>query len=432
MATLNVRQLARAANRSGKVCASLAHEMRNKALGAMADALEGSRQRIAAANEEDLDAARQAGLATAMINRLGFAGQKFDSAIAGMHDLQKLQDPINLMQVHRELADGLTLKRVTVPLGVLGIIFEARPDAAVQIAALSVKSGNGVLLKCGKEAVRTCSEIVGAMQEGLASTEVPRETIALLHNREQTNEMLQCHGDIDLIIPRGSNDFVQYVQKNTSIPVLGHADGICHVYVDSKADLAKALKITIDSKTQYPSACNSMETMLVHKDVAAEFIPMFFAAAAEKKVALNGCSATQAIGAKAGVQVNDVATYKHEYCDLECAVRVVDDLEQALEHIAENGSKHTDCIVTEDSTTAKRFTGHVASAGVFHNASTRFADGFRYGLGAEVGVSTSTMPPRGPVGLEGIVTYKYLIESNDSHTVTEFSTGERQFTHRDL
>ena len=429
---MNVRQIARAANRSGKVCAGLSVAERNRALGLMAEALQANEGAVREANEADISAAHAANLAPAMINRLGFSGAKFSSAIAGMSDLQHLPDPINHLQMQRELSDGLLLKRITVPLGVLGIIFEARPDAAVQIASLSVKSGNGVLLKCGKEAVGTCTEVVRAMKEGLAQSAVPEETIALLHNREQTREMLDCNGDINLIIPRGSNDFVQYVQKNTTIPVLGHADGICHVYVDSTADLSKALQICIDSKTQYPSACNSVETILVHSDVASTFLPQFFSAALEKKVKLNGCDATKAIAASSGVEVHDVASWAVEYCDLECSIKVVNSVEEALGHIELHGSKHTDCIVAEDGAVAETFLRDVSSAGVFHNASTRFADGFRYGLGAEVGVSTSSMPPRGPVGLDGITTYKYVLTSDTSHTVEEFANGTKQFSHKDL
>ena len=430
---LDVAKAAQSAARSGRVSAALSHTERNRALSNMAESLLARRSAIEEANAADVAAAKDAGLARAMVGRLGFADAKFDAAVAGVRDLQRLPDPIGEVQVHRQLADGLVLKRVAVPLGVLGIIFEARPDAAVQIASLAVKSGNGVLLKCGREAVRTCTEIVGAMREGLEATQVPEESVVLLSSREQTAEMLTCSDHIDLIIPRGSNEFVQHVQRSTTIPVLGHADGICHVYVDASADLTKALKIAIDSKTQYPSACNSMETLLVHEAVAPAFLPAFFAAAAEKNVRVNGCERTKAAAAAAAAApVGDVATWAHEYCDLECSVRVVASGEEAVGHIVTYGSKHTDCVVAEDAAAAAAFQSQVPSAGVFHNCSTRFADGFRYGLGAEVGVSTSTMPPRGPVGLDGIVTYKYLLRSDDEHVVSDFASGAKSFSHKDI
>ncbi|KAJ9452951.1 Gamma-glutamyl phosphate reductase [Diplonema papillatum] len=429
----SVKQIARAVRAAGRAAAQATHAERNEALRVMSEALSANRGRIEEANKLDIEKSKSdPEVGEAMLARLAFNGNKIEAGIAGLNDLQKLADPIGSVQLHRELSPGLELKRITVPLGVLGIIFEARPDAAVQIGSLAVKSGNGVLLKCGREAVGTCTEIVDVFKTALKNSPISPDAIALLVNREQTAEMLTCHDDIDLIIPRGSNSFVQYVQKSTTIPVLGHADGICHVYVDAKADLTKALDICIDSKTQYPSACNSMETLLVHESVAAEFLPKFFSSAKELGVVMHGCDKTMQIASTAGAEVLPVETFKIEFCALECNIKVVSSTQEAINHVNEFGSKHTDCIVSEDNSAAHAFQASVSSAGAFHNCSTRFADGFRYGFGAEVGVSTSTMPPRGPVGLEGIVTYKYFISSTSSHTVSEFSSGAKAFTHRDL
>lgn len=429
---VDVRSIASAARSAARDLAALPLEQRNAALLAVADAVMKHRGAIEAANDEDLKAAADpsAGVAPALQARLVFKGSKLETTVTGVRDVARLPDPIGATEIRRELSEGLTMRRVTVPLGVLGIIFEARPDAALQIASLAVKSGNGVLLKCGREAVRTCTAIVAAIREGLRNADVPEEVVALLTTREQTAQMLKLSEYIDLIIPRGSNEFVKYVMSNTDITVLGHADGICHVYVDSDADLAKAVTIAIDSKIQYPAACNALETLLVNKEVAAQFLPRFAEVAAEKQVELR----LDAESAKILPGDYPAATeedWNTEYCDKILAIKVVDSTPQAVDHINTYGSRHTDCIVTENEATARTFQSRVGSAGVYWNASTRFADGFRYGFGAEVGVSTSVMPPRGPVGLEGIVTHKYVIDG-DGHTVDEFSSGKRSFTHKDF
>eukprot|EP01060_Flectonema_neradi_P006603 TRINITY_DN1446_c4_g1_i1.p1 TRINITY_DN1446_c4_g1~~TRINITY_DN1446_c4_g1_i1.p1 ORF type:complete len:428 (+),score=89.92 TRINITY_DN1446_c4_g1_i1:52-1335(+) len=424
----SVREIARLVRNSSKTVAGLSLSQRNEALRHVADGLSKNKNGISEANKADIErSSTDHEVSKAMLSRLMFQDKKIDQAVAGVTDLIRLDDPIGASQIHRELSPGLELRRVSVPLGVLGIIFEARPDAAVQIAALSIKSGNGTILKCGKEAVLTCTEIVQTIKQSLGSSDCPSESIALLTTREQTGEMMKCNKDIDLIIPRGSNEFVQFVQKNTTIPVLGHADGICHVYVDREADLSKALSIAIDSKTQYPSACNSMETLIVHSDIAATFLPQFEAQCQASNVKINGCPATRQIIASAG----EVDSFATEFCDLECNVVIVNDVKDAVSHIDMFGSKHTDCIVSENTTTAQYFQSQVASAGVFHNCSTRFADGFRYGFGAEVGVSTSSLPPRGPVGLDGITTYKYVISGN-GHIVSDFASGKSSFTHKDI
>jgi glutamate-5-semialdehyde dehydrogenase len=354
---------------------------------------------------------------------------KLKAAIAGVRDVGRLPDPVGAVQVHRELDEGLILKRVTCPLGVLGVIFEARPDAVMQISTLAIKSGNGVILKCGQEAVRSCEALVKAIRQGLAKTEVNPDVVQLLTTREETLELLKLDQFVDLIIPRGSNSFVRFVQENTRIPVLGHAEGICHVYVDKAADLQKAISITVDAKTHYPAACNAVETLLVHRAIASEFLPQVANTLQQKKVELRGDESTCEI---LNITQATEADWATEYSDLILSIKIVDSLSEAIDHINTYGSRHTDAIVTEDTAAATTFLAQVNAAGVFHNCSTRFADGFRYGLGAEVGISTQMMPPRGPVGLEGLVTYKYQI-SGDGHIAATYSGADaKPFTHRDL
>jgi glutamate-5-semialdehyde dehydrogenase len=403
--------------------------VKNQALEAIAQSLEASSPEIIAANAKDCELAQTNGLASALYARLKLDGGKLESAIAGVRSVATLSDPVGEVQIHRELDQGLILKRVSCPLGVLGIIFEARPDAVMQISALAIKSGNGVLLKGGQEALNTCQALVKAIQAGLAQTPIDPSVVALLTSREETMELLKLDRHVDLIIPRGSNRFVQFVQDNTRIPVLGHAEGICHLYIDRAADLAKAIPIVVDSKTQYPAACNAIETLLVHRDVAATVLPEVMQALIAKGVLLRGDASTQAIAAVEPATEEDWAT---EYSDLVLSIRVVADLEGAIAHINTYGSGHTEAIVTEDAEAAQRFMNDVDAAGVFQNCSTRFADGFRYGLGAEVGISTQQMPPRGPVGLEGLVTYKYRLQG-DGHIVETYSGKDaRPFTHRAL
>jgi glutamate-5-semialdehyde dehydrogenase len=311
----------------------------------------------------------------------------------------------------------------------LGIIFEARPDALIQITSLAIKSGNGVILKGGKEAIRSCEILVKAIHQGLSASAVDPVAVQLLTTREETVALLQLDEYIDLIIPRGSNSFVRFVQENTRIPVLGHADGICHVYIDQAADLQKAVDITIDAKTQYPAVCCAMETLLVHSSVAPRFMPLATAALEKRNVELRGDELSRKIVDMSAATEADWST---EYSDLILSIKVVNSLEEAVNHINTYGSKHTDAIVTEDPTAAENFLAQVDSANVFHNCSTRFADGFRYGFGAEVGISTQKMPPRGPVGLEGLVTYKYQVTGNGHIVANYVGENAKPFTHRDL
>ena len=409
--------------------AVLSTEEKDQALLAIAEALENSASEIIAANEADCQAAAADGIAPALYARLKLGENKLKSAIIGVRDLVKLPDPIGEIQIHRQLDDGLVLKRVSCPLGVLGIIFEARPEALIQITSLAIKSGNGVILKGGKEAIRSCQALVKVIHQGLTTTKVNPDVVQLLTTREEIRELLALDEYIDLIIPRGSNDFVRYVQENTRIPVLGHADGLCHLYVDQKADLEKAIAIAVDAKTGYPAACNAIETLLVHQAIAAEFLPQLAAALEAKGVSLRGDAQTCQILPITAATEEDWQT---EYSDLILAIKIVNDLPEAIAHINKYGSKHTEAIVTEDHKSAEIFLNQVDAAGVYHNCSTRFADGFRYGFGAEVGISTQQMPPRGPVGLEGLVTYKYQLTGQGHIAATYAGENAKPFSHRDI
>ncbi|NUN63912.1 glutamate-5-semialdehyde dehydrogenase [Pseudanabaena biceps] len=414
--------------------AKSSNTVKNNALEVIAIALEEQATLILEANQKDITAANEAGLPTALIARLKLDKNKLNSMIAGVRDVTRLVDPIGDRQIHRELADGLVLERRSCPLGVIGVIFEARPDAVTQIAALGIKSGNGVILKGGSEAVHSCEAIAKVMQNALESLYaqqggVSPYVVQLLTTRAETLAILQMDKLIDLIIPRGSNQFVRYIQTNTHIPVLGHADGVCHLYVDEFADLEQAVLIAVDSKTQYPAACNAIETMLVHSAIAAKFLPSAMKALQVKGVELRGCDRTQKIIDISAASESDWST---EYCDLILAIKVVDSPSEAIAHITTYGSKHTEAIMTSNQAIADQFMADVDAAGVFHNCSTRFADGFRYGFGAEVGISTSKMPPRGPVGLEGLVTYKYHLVGK-GHIVADYAgANAKTFTHRDL
>jgi len=401
---------------------------RRAALLAMADALDTDRQAILAANRADLEAAASDGLAAPLVARLKLDAAKLDGAIEGVRQVAALDDPLGRRQLHTELDDALVLERLSVPLGVVGVIFEARPDALVQIASLAIRSGNGALLKGGREASRSFAAIHAALRRGLAASAVDPLALELLTSRSESLALLKLDGLVDLIIPRGSNQLVRFIQDHTRIPVLGHADGICHLYVDAAADLEQALRLALDSKTQYPAACNAIETLLVHRAVAGDFLGRAVAAFAAAGVELRGDPAACSLGVPLAATDDDWAT---EYSDLILSVRVVDDLEQALEHIRRYGSRHTDAICTTDPLAADRFLAAVDSAGVYLNCSTRFADGFRYGFGAEVGISTQTLPPRGPVGLEGLVTYRYRLRGQ-GHIAADYASGARIFSHRSL
>jgi glutamate-5-semialdehyde dehydrogenase len=430
VASLPLSAIAKATRQAARQLAVLPTEAKNQAIEAIAQALEAATPEILAANAADCEAALTDAIPKPLYNRLKLDETKLKAAIQGVRDVGKLVDPVGKVEVHRELDEGLILKRISCPVGVLGIIFEARPDALIQITTLAIKSGNGVILKGGREATRSCETLTKVIHQALSETAIDPAAVQLLTTREETIALLQLDQYIDLIIPRGSNSFVRFVQENTRIPVLGHADGICHVYVDRAADLQKAIDITVDAKTQYPAVCNAIETLLVHFAIAPSFLPLAAAALQKRHVELRGDEASHKI--LPDILPATEEDWSTEYSDLILSIKIVDSLEDAIDHINTYGSRHTDAIVTEDEAIADTFLAQVDSANVVHNCSTRFADGFRYGLGAEVGISTQKMPPRGPVGLEGLVTYKYRIVGN-GHIVANY-VGEqaKPFTHRDL
>ncbi len=404
------------------------NQNRIKALNFMADYLEKNSKEILEANSADYSSAEKKGISSALLSRLKLSKAKLNAGIEGVRKVGELADPVNQVQIKRKLSNGLILERKTVPIGVLGIIFESRPDAVMQISSLAIRSGNGVMLKGGSEANLTNTAIVKALQAGLNASDFDKNAICLLTSRKDSMAMLNLEKYINLIIPRGSNELVKFIQENTRIPVLGHADGICHLYIDIEANLEMALSVALDSKIQYPAACNAIETLLIHKNIAPAFL--------EKAIPLFNSNDVKLIGDKRSVDLGlkyeaSVKDWQTEYLDLILSIKIVDDLEEAITHIQKYSSKHTDGIITENLSSANKFMNEVDSAGVFHNCSTRFADGFRYGFGAEVGISTQTLPPRGPVGLEGLVTYKYFLKG-DGNIVDDFSSGKAIYTHKDL
>jgi len=426
---LSLTDLAQQTRQAARRLAVLPTAKRNDAIAAVASALEAASEDILAANTKDCQQAAADGLPKPIYNRLKLDNTKLQNTIIGVRDVGKLADPVGDIQIKRELDTGLILQRVSCPIGVLGIVFEARPDAAIQIASLAIKSGNGAILKPGKEAIESCRAIVAAIHNGLENVGIDRQAIQLLTTREQIQQLLALDEYVDLIVPRGSNAFVRYVQDNTRIPVLGHADGICHIYVDEAADIDKAIAIVLDAKLGYPSACNAVETLLVHNAIAPQFLPKIAAELQAKNVELRGDDRACKLAEMNRATEEDWST---EYTDLILSIKIVDSADEAIDRLNTYGSGHTDAIVTENAETAETFMSQVDAAGVFHNCSTRFSDGFRYGFGAEVGISTQKMPPRGPVGLEGLVTYKYRLVGNGHVVATYSGKNAKPFSHRDL
>lgn len=403
-------------------------EDRNAALKAVITALLSNKEAILAANKKDLDEAEKSHVDVPVLKRLKFNEDKLNDVIRGIEDLISLPDPLGSVQMKRELDSDLLLIRESCPIGVIGVIFEARPDAMIQISTLCIKSGNCAILKGGSETLYTNREIFQTIHQAVIDSGLPKNCIFQAEARSEISELLSCHDSVDLLIPRGSNSFVQYIMNHTKIPVMGHADGICHIYADKDLDVEKAVKIIIDSKTQYTAVCNAAETLLVHKDAAEALLPVLSKAFREKNVEVRGTDAVQQIISCNNATEED---FKTEYLDCIISVKIVDDLEEAIVHINRYGSHHTDCIITENTATAEKFMQYVDSAGVYQNCSTRFADGYRYGFGAEVGISTGKLHARGPVGLEGLCTYKYKLFGN-GNIVADYAEGRKSFHFKDL
>jgi len=425
---MDIRTTAECARAASIPLAAVATKVKHAALRAIAAALATHREAILAANAEDLRAAQAAGLAAPLVKRLKFDAATLAAVVSGIESLITLPEPVGRTLAATELDKGLELYRVSCPIGVIGVIFESRPDALVQISSLCLKSGNALLLKGGSEALHTNRVLARIIAEASVAAGIPDGWVQLLETRDDVTQMLALDDLIDLIIPRGSNEFVKYIMTHSNIPVLGHADGICHLFVDAEADLDMAVAVAVDSKAQYVAVCNALETLLVHSAVAAAFLPKLQAAMTAAKVELRGCARTAAIIPVTPASATDWDT---EYLDYILSIKVVDSLDEAIAHINRHGSGHTDVIVTKDAAHAARFMDLVDSGNVFWNASSRFSDGFRYGLGAEVGISTNKIHARGPVGLEGLLIYKWKLKGQ-GQTVAPYATGQSTFTHQPL
>ncbi len=411
-------EIAKIAKKASLEIADLSTELKNQALLKIAEEIETKKQEIFEANKQDLIEAEKlvekGELSKSTFNRLKLDENKMRDMVQGIRDIAKLDDPVNKKLLVRELDSDLTLYKVSCPIGVLGIIFEARPDVIAQISSLAIKSANAVILKGGKESINTNKKIMSVINSALEKVNgFPKNVIQQVFTRDDVAEMLKCDKYINLIIPRGGNNLVKYIKENTKIPVLGHADGICHIFADETADLEMAIKIVTDAKTQYPSACNSVETLLIHENFTGK----------DNLLAALQLSEIQLVA--------DPDSWAHEYGDKILAFKTVKSVDEAIEHINTYGSGHTDSIITKNIKNAEIFMNKVDSAGVYFNASTRFADGFRYGFGAEVGISTNKTHARGPVGLEGLTIYKYKLIGN-GNIVKDYVDGTKNFHHNDI
>lgn len=425
---MDIIEMSERARQASILLASLRGEVKNQALSNICEFLRANKQSIMEANSHDLAAAKESGLSDPLLKRLKFDSGKIAEVCAGIESLMGLDEPVGKMLSAVELDEGLELYKVSCPIGVIGVVFESRPDALVQISALCLKSGNAVLLKGGSEAMHTNRVLADIIIEASVKAGLPSGWLGLLESRADVAAMLKLDDYIDLIIPRGSNEFVRYIMDNTSISVLGHADGICHVYVEGGADVEMAVNIAADSKCQYVSVCNAAETILVDESIAGDFLVKLKERLDEKGCEIRGCEKTRAI---IDVVHASEADWGMEYLDYIVSVKIVSGIEEAIGHINKYGSGHTDAIVTSSNEMAEKFMREVDSGDVFWNCSTRFSDGFRYGFGAEVGISTNKIHARGPVGLDGLLIYKYKL-IGDGHVVSDYAQGKRKFTHKRL
>jgi glutamate-5-semialdehyde dehydrogenase len=425
-----IRATALAAKSAGAELARLGAEGRSMLLRALGTALRepSAREEIFAANADDLARARSEGVASPLVKRLGLDGAKLDGVCDGLDQLAAMADLVGRATLRRELDDGLVLERVTCPLGLLGVVFESRPDALVQIVGLAWKSGNAVLLKGGREALGTNRALAAVVHRVLGGAGIDARAAVLLEGRDDVTAVLGLHGIVEVIVARGSSEFVRHIMSQSQIPVMGHAAGVCHLYVHSAADPDMAAKLAVDGKTTYPAACNATETLLWDADAGAA-LDACVAALERAGVELRADAPTRARHPRLAPAAD--SDFGFEFGANILAVKQVRSMDDALAHIAAHGSKHTEAIVTRDAAAAERFIAKVDAAGVFHNASTRFADGFRYGLGAEVGISTDKLHARGPVGVEGLLTYRWLLHGA-GHLTADYGPGKRSFKHRTL
>jgi len=401
---------------------------RNSALNLIKLGLIRDKEIIFEANKKDLELAKESNISNTLIARLKFNEKKLESAVDGIDMVIEQKDPIGDVLEKRQLDEDLILEKISYPLGVIAMIFESRPDALIQIVSLALKSGNGIILKGGKEANNTNRALINSIYKSLEDTKIKSFWAILIESHSDVNTLLKMDGYIDLIIPRGSNSFVSYVMDNSKIPVMGHSDGICSIYVDESVDFEKASLVCFDSKTQYPSACNAVETILVHKNIYKEFLPILKKELDKKDVIIHGDSLSESVISCISAREED---YDTEYLDYEVAIKVVDNIDEAISHITLHGSKHTDAILSKNEENILKFFNSIDSADVFSNCSTRFADGYRFGLGAEVGISTSKLHARGPVGVKGLMSTKYLLRGNNQ-IVEDYSSKKKTFKHVEL
>ena len=429
----NMEQIAKEAKRASVRMSAIPSEIKNQVLNKIADAINTNKDYIISQNSEDLKNAKilleKGELSQAIFDRLKLSDSKFNDMISGVKDVAKLPDPVGQTLWSNRLDNGLDLYKVSCPIGVIGVIFEARPDVIVQISSLTIKSGNIAILKGGKEAFATNTALIKIIKETIQNTGelIPINAINFVETREDVNNMLSLDKYIDLIIPRGGNKLVQFIKANTKIPVLGHADGICHIYIDDEADIALGIKVCVDSKIQYPAACNAVETLLVSDKIADAFLPKLYDEMTKENVKLKGCEKT--LNILPNIEKAYEEDWQTEYGDKVLSIKIVSSAQEAVNHINTYGSGHTDCIITQNKDKAEYFMDNVDSAGVYQNASTRFADGFRYGLGAEVGISTNKTHARGPVGLEGLTIYKYKLYGSGQIVAEYTGANAKKFLH---
>ena len=422
--------------RAARALARLSNDERNRILLGAANLIEARSNEILAANQKDCEifsgAAGKDPASQALLKRLKTSSAGVREMAMRVRDVAGLEDPLGHTLATTELDDGLTLYKVPCPLGVIAVIFESRPDVAPQVGSLAIKTGNGLVLKGGAEAKHTNRMLVDIWRQALLShCEELAHAVCLLEERAEVMQVLEMERELDLVVPRGSTEFVNFVFQHSRIPVLGHGSGICHIYVDQKADLKMAKDVVTDAKVQYPAACNSVEKVLVHAAIAEKFLPELVSGLRAAGVEVRGCGRTRHLCTGMNILPATEEDWSAEYSDLKITIKVVEDLQQAIDHIEKYGSRHTECIITADQAAADQFLDEVDAASVFHNASTRFADGFRYGLGAEIGISNSKLHARGPVGLEGLLTYKYKLKGS-GQIVAEYADGRRKFKHTRL
>lgn len=432
MTHTNLQSAAAVAKQSSRQLAALDAATKRRILETIAADMEGFAEAIFEANRQDVVAARrqsnQGGISSSALARMTLSEEKLLQMTRSVNAVGGLEDPVGKILLQSELDEGLELKKISCPFGVIAAVVEARPDAVVQLSALAFKSGNALMIKAGAEIARTTEVLLRVFKSAYEREGVSPDALTNVKSREELHEILKLEYYIDLVVPRGSSELVRFVSANTRIPVLGHADGVCHICVDAAADLNLAISVILDSKIQAPATCNAVETVLIHRSIASEFLPRLVGLLQLGGVKIRGCEQTRAICAD-GIDLVEQGEWHTEYGSLTLAVRVVESCDQAIEHINHFGSHHTDSIITDDQEAAEKFLREVDSAGVFHNVSTRFSDGYRYGFGAEVGIATGKLHARGPVGLEGLVTYKYVLVGKGQCVSQYVGPRARRFKH---